>query len=103
MIAEDERYLPGQGGLVDCRAIMQHLKAEGYEGPVSLVPAPARFAGMTRDAIVQQTKAMFEDLLNPTPPLDGEVAESEYGNLGDEGETEETAQLSATSSDVDSD
>lgn len=66
-IADDERYLPGDGGRVDCRAIVQHLLKIGYTGPVTLYPASARLAGMTRDAIVHRAKKTLDDLFAPPP------------------------------------
>ncbi len=72
---ELDRYMPGQGGQVDCRAIMQYLREGDYAGPVTLAPVPARFAGMTRDAIVQLAQATYKDLLRPTPPLESEAVE----------------------------
>ncbi len=61
-ITDQDRYLPGDGGLVDGGAIVRHLSEVGYAGPVTLYPHSSRFAGMTRDAIVQQAKATFQDL-----------------------------------------
>lgn len=67
-IADDERYMPGDGGLTDCRAIVQHLLTNQYAGPVTLYPTPARFAGMTRDAIVRRAKSTLDNLFTPYPP-----------------------------------
>ncbi|MFO7902525.1 MAG: sugar phosphate isomerase/epimerase family protein [Planctomycetota bacterium] len=66
-IADDERYLPGDGGRVDCRAIVQHLMTTGYTGPVTLYPAAVRLAGMTRDAIVHRAKKTLDELFSPGP------------------------------------
>lgn len=66
-VTEQDRVLPGEGGPIDCRAVVQHLKGCGYEGPLTLYPAPSQFTGMTREAIVQQARAAFDDLLNPAP------------------------------------
>lgn len=67
-IADDERYLPGDGGRVDCRAIVQHLLKIGYGGPVTLYPCAPRLAGMTRDAIVRRAKQRLDELFNPAGP-----------------------------------
>ncbi len=61
-IKDEERYMPGNGGLVHCGAILKHLAESNYCGPVTLYPHSSRFAGMTRDAIVQQAKATLDDL-----------------------------------------
>lgn len=61
-IPSDERYLPGNGGLIDCVAIVRHLSAVGFEGPVSICPHAARFSGMTRDAIVQRASATLDEV-----------------------------------------
>ncbi len=61
-IADQERYLPGDGGLIDCGAVVRHLVEVDYAGPVTLYPHPSRFTGMTRDVIVRQAKATFQEL-----------------------------------------
>ena len=61
--------MPGDGGLIDCHTIVQHLLQSGYSGPLTLYPDPSRFTGMTRDSIVQQAKATLDDLLSPTRPV----------------------------------
>jgi sugar phosphate isomerase/epimerase len=61
-IEEQERYLPGDGGAVDCAACLRLLAEMHFAGPLSLYPHPARFLGMTRDAIVQQAAARFDAL-----------------------------------------
>ena len=53
-ITDQERYLPGDGGAVDCATILRYLAEHEFAGPVTLYPHPARFRGMTRDAIVEQ-------------------------------------------------
>ena len=74
-IGDDERYMPGDGGLIDCRAIVQHLLKNEYAGPITLYPTPTRFAGRTRDAIVQEAKSALDDLCKPTPPKPPAVEE----------------------------
>ncbi len=61
-ITDQQRYLPFDGGMVDAGAVVRHLAAIGYEGPVALVPHASRCAGMTRDAIARQARATFQDL-----------------------------------------
>jgi sugar phosphate isomerase/epimerase len=75
---DQDRCLPGESGRVDCQALVQHLKASNYEGPITLAPDPSRLVGMTRDAIVQQARATLGDLINPAPPVEtSEPAEAE--------------------------
>jgi sugar phosphate isomerase/epimerase len=76
-IADQDRYLPADGGLIDCGAIVRHLAEQQYSGPVSLCPHPARFTGMTRDAIVQRVSATYDALQRAaelTPGADPEPA-----------------------------
>ncbi len=61
-ITDQERYLPGDGGAVDCAAVLRYLAEHEFTGPVTLYPHPSRFRGMTRDAIVQQANAKFDAL-----------------------------------------
>lgn len=62
-LTDQDRHLPGDGGGIDCAAILRHLVEHGFAGPVTLYPHPSRFRGMTRDAIVQQASARFDALL----------------------------------------
>ena len=61
-IAADERYLPGDGGLIDCISIVRHLSSVDFDGPVAICPHAARFSGMTRDAIVQRASATLDEV-----------------------------------------
>jgi sugar phosphate isomerase/epimerase len=60
-IREEERELPHQEGQVDCAGILRQVAQLGYEGPVAVFPHASRFTGMTRDAIVQQACAAFDE------------------------------------------
>jgi sugar phosphate isomerase/epimerase len=60
-ITDEQRELPNQEGQVDCAAILRQVAQLGYDGPVSVMPHPSRFTGMTRDAIVQQACAAFDE------------------------------------------
>ncbi len=62
-LTDQDRYLPGDDGSIDCAAILRHLVEHGFTGPVTLCPHPSRFRGMTRDAVVQQAGARFDALL----------------------------------------
>lgn len=72
-----ERLMPGQGGAIDCRAIVQHLQEQDYDGPVTLYPDPSQFVGMTREAIVQQAKSVLDYLLKAPVPDDEAAAAEE--------------------------
>ena len=61
-ITPDQRYLPGDGGLIDCVGIVRHLAGVGFDGPIAICPHAARFSGMTRDAIVQRASATLDEV-----------------------------------------
>jgi sugar phosphate isomerase/epimerase len=52
-ITEDQRLLPGKGGLIDATAAMRILGEMEYDGPVSPVANSKTVSGMTRDRIVR--------------------------------------------------
>ena len=62
-ITDEDRYLPGDGGAVDCAP----PSCGTWQNTISRAPSrfirtPPRFRGMTRDAIVQQASARFDAL-----------------------------------------
>ncbi|MBB75597.1 MAG: xylose isomerase [Planctomycetaceae bacterium] len=61
-IDDSQRVAPGDGGLVDCAAIVRALAGIGYEGPVSLFPYPSRFRNRTRDKTVQRATAALDSI-----------------------------------------
>ena len=61
-IDDSLRVAPGEGGLVDCAAIVRALSGIGYEGPVSLFPYPSRFRTRTRDKTVQRATAALDSI-----------------------------------------
>ena len=61
-IDDSQRVAPGEGGLVDCAAIVRALADIGYEGPVSLFPYPSRFRTRTRDKTVQRATAALDSI-----------------------------------------
>ena len=75
-IRDEDRCLPGDGGLVDCVAIVRHLIEHNYEGPCSIQPHPARFTGMTRDAIVQKASVRFDTIRKSAETSPAEELES---------------------------
>ena len=91
-ITDEERHLPSDEGVIDGAAILRHLADVGYDGPVTLAPHSSRFMGMTRDAIVQQARATFDDLWNAagvTPKKESESAGND-GNGDGSGSTSGT-------------
>ncbi len=51
---EDQRLLPGKGGMIDAVSAMRHLGEIEYSGPVSPTANAKTLAGLTRDRIVRQ-------------------------------------------------
>src|SRR6476660_3082373 len=50
-ITEEQRLMPGDGGMIDSPAILAALEDLGYDGPVALAPNPGLFKGQKREAI----------------------------------------------------
>jgi sugar phosphate isomerase/epimerase len=44
---------PGESGLIDAAALLNRLAQHGYDGPVTPLAHPSRFAGMKRDAVAR--------------------------------------------------
>ncbi len=61
-LTDQDRDLPGDGGAIDCAAILRHLAEHRYAGPLTLHPHASRLRGMTRDAIVQRARDVFDAL-----------------------------------------
>lgn len=70
--AETDRIPPCEEGAIDIAAIMAMLNEIGYEGPVSMYADSTRYAGRTREAIVQEAKAALEELLKTLEPASEE-------------------------------
>jgi sugar phosphate isomerase/epimerase len=62
-ITEDQRLMPGDGGLIDSPAMISVLEDLGYDGPVALAPNPALFKGQTRESIMSRASALLDSLL----------------------------------------
>lgn len=58
---ESNRRLPGDGGGIDCQAVVSLLAQKKYDGPVSIYPHPRYFRGTTRESIVQRTTQTLEE------------------------------------------
>jgi len=59
----EQRVLPGEGGVVDCSAIAAALEDIGFEGPVAVAPWPGLFKGQKREAIVSKASAALDAVL----------------------------------------
>lgn len=59
---EQSRRLPGEGGSVDCQAVVNLLAQRKYDGPVTLFPHASCFRGRTRDAIAQRAAEIMDEL-----------------------------------------
>lgn len=68
-ISEQQRVLPNSAGLVDSRAVVQHLVQHDFDGPLTLAPCSSSYAGQARELIVKQARAALDDLLSATPPV----------------------------------
>lgn len=53
-VTETDRLLPGTTNVVDNAAIVDHLQAIGYEGPVSPAPHASHLTGSPRERLVKQ-------------------------------------------------
>lgn len=71
---ETDRTPPQEGGACDLPAVMTLLSELGYEGPLSMFADRSRYAGRTREAIVQEARAALDDLLKIVNPQTDEVA-----------------------------
>jgi sugar phosphate isomerase/epimerase len=69
-----ERRAPGETGVIDSVGLLVFLAENGYDGPVTPLPAREIFAGQGREKIVRQVAASLDALwkaagLNPTGAL----------------------------------
>jgi sugar phosphate isomerase/epimerase len=62
-IANEQRVMPGEGGIIDSPALLSALDEIGFVGPVSAAPWPGLFKGQTREAIVSKVSANLDSLL----------------------------------------
>jgi sugar phosphate isomerase/epimerase len=65
---ETDRIPPSEEGAIDVPAIIALLNELGYEGPVSMYADPSRYAGRTREAIVQEAQTALDELLKTLEP-----------------------------------
>jgi sugar phosphate isomerase/epimerase len=61
-----DRDLPSMKGGIDHVKFLQHLKAAGYAGPVSVFPHAAALRGRTREVIVRAAQDAIDRILEST-------------------------------------
>jgi sugar phosphate isomerase/epimerase len=61
--AEEQRVLPGEGGMIDCVALVGALEELGYDGPVAVAQHPSLVAGQKREAVVTKASAVLDSVL----------------------------------------
>lgn len=87
-LTDQDRCLPGEGGAIDCAAVLRHLAASHFAGPLTLHPHPSRLRSLTRDGIVQRARDVLDALyrsagvsrsgrLEPLPDPAAQEAEAE--------------------------
>jgi sugar phosphate isomerase/epimerase len=62
-IAQEQRVMPGEGGMIDSGALISVLEDLGYDGPVALAPNPEMFKGQKREATVSRASSVLDSLL----------------------------------------
>jgi sugar phosphate isomerase/epimerase len=62
-IKEEQRVMPGEGGTIDCSAILAVLEELAYDGPVAVAPYPGLFKGQKREVIVKKASMVLDGLL----------------------------------------
>jgi sugar phosphate isomerase/epimerase len=61
-VREEQRLLPGRGGVADSVTVLRHAREIGYEGPVTAYPHPSQCPSKTRDTIVKQAGEILDEL-----------------------------------------
>ena len=61
-VGEEARVLPGQGGAIDCQAVVNLLAEREYAGPVTPTASNQALEGMTREEIVRSAASALEEL-----------------------------------------
>jgi sugar phosphate isomerase/epimerase len=62
-ITEDQRVMPGDGGMIDSSALLSALEDLDFDGPVALAPNPGLFKGQKRETIVSRASSALDALL----------------------------------------
>ncbi len=106
-IDETQRLLPGEGGAIDCQAVVNYLRDVDYDGPVTPAPHRASLAGMTRGEIVSAASKALETLWQgaglsrPIVPIAAAAAATD--ELAEEAVEEEGVEATATEATADAD
>jgi len=58
-----DRLLPEETGAVDHVALVKHLSAIGFEGPIGPTASSLRYKGQTRESIVQKGQEAIDEIL----------------------------------------
>jgi sugar phosphate isomerase/epimerase len=58
----DDRALPEKEGALDHVAVMKHLVATGFDGPVSPSASPTQYKGQTRESTVQKAQQAIDGI-----------------------------------------
>ncbi|HEX5103047.1 MAG TPA: TIM barrel protein [Pirellulaceae bacterium] len=62
-ITSQQRLMPGEGGAIDCAALLGILEELGYDGPVTVAPDPESSKGQTREATITRASTALDGLL----------------------------------------
>jgi sugar phosphate isomerase/epimerase len=62
-ITNEQRLMPGDGGVIDAAAVLSVLDEIDFDGPVSVAPWPGLFKGQTRESIVSKASSVLDTLL----------------------------------------
>jgi sugar phosphate isomerase/epimerase len=62
-ITEEQRLLPGEGGMIDSPALVAALDDLGFDGPVAAAPFPGLFKGQKREATVSRASAALDAVM----------------------------------------
>jgi sugar phosphate isomerase/epimerase len=64
-ITEEQRLMPGDGGLIDSAALLAALEDIGFDGPVAVAPFTGLFKGQKREATVRGASTALDTVLGP--------------------------------------
>ncbi len=62
-ITNEQRVMPGEGGVIDTASYVSALDEMGFEGPVAVAVWPGLSKGQTRESIVSKASTMLDALL----------------------------------------
>lgn len=62
-VSSKERLLPGTAEGTQAIKLVEWLKKQDYQGPISATPHSSQFSALTRDAVVQRTSEALDEVL----------------------------------------